>query len=301
MKNKIMVMFLAIITSALVSCSSDDNNKEVIVDTGNATALVELEVTKTEEDQASVTVVAKNIEKIMYLYAPKGKGSLGEAEVLKEGKELPVQEKQEVIIGDLEANTEYEIAAVGLVKSKAVVLKKVTFKTLEKVVDDVLVLKDGFLKYDELDDASGYYRTNIILSSDVMKENGSKGQIDILLWVYTSYPLDKAKDKNRFKVPFGVVTPFFTNGTGLTDMMYYIGKHKKDANGEANFEGTAWVDIDDKGKEAYFVADDTKNTRIEIKDNKDGTYTIFGVLVDQTKKSELKFTYTDNKDVFGIW
>ncbi len=301
MKNKLMFVFLAMVSGLFVGCSSDDNNEVAKPEFEKQVALVELEVINIEENQATVAVFAKNVEKLMYLCVPKGDAVLTQEEVVSKGKALTIKDSQEFAVNELEANTEYEVAVVGVVDNKTAIFKSKTFTTLERIVDDVLVLKDGFLKYDELDEASGYYRTNIILSSDVMKENGSNGQIDVLIWLYTSYPLEKGQEKNRFNIPFGVATPFFTNGVGLTDMMYYIGKHKKEANGEPNFEGTAWVEIDDKGKDTYFVADDTKNTKIEVKDNKDGSYTIHGVLVDQTKNTELKFTYTDNKAVFGIW
>ena len=122
---------------------------------------------------------------------------------------------------------------------------------------------------------------------------------DVLIYVSPAEPLEKVDDYYR-AVPFGDVTPFYTNGQGLTDMMYYIGRHVTDSEGEPNMSGSGWVYYDENGGVEYYVADDTDNTRISIADNGDGTYTVSGTLVDKTMGEELKFVYTDDKLVFSI-
>ena len=170
--------------------------------------------------------------------------------------------------------------------------------TEEDVTADALVLADGFMAYDGLDEASGMYRTNIMMCSQEMGSDNYP-YYDVLIYLYTAAPLERV-DANYRKVPFGEATPFYTNGQGLTDMMYYIGQHVTDQYGEPNMSGSGWVYYDENGGTEFFVADDTDNTRISIADNGDGTYTISGTLVDKTMGEELKFVYTDDKLVFSI-
>ena len=183
-------------------------------------------------------------------------------------------------ITELTQNTDYTLYVLAA-NGDMQFLASASFKTEEDVTADALVLADGFMAYDGLDEASGMYRTNIMMCSQEMGSDNYP-YYDVLIYLYTAAPLERV-DANYRKVPFGEATPFYTNGQGLTDMMYYIG-----------------VYYDENGGTEFFVADDTDNTRISIADNGDGTYTISGTLVDKTMDEELKFVYTDDKLVFSI-
>ena len=200
-------------------------------------------------------------------------------------------------ITGLTQNTDYTLYVLT-VNADLQFMASASFKTEEDVMADALILTDGFMAYDGLDEASGMYRTNIMLSSEAMGSE-TYPYYDVLIYIYTRNPLERVDEHYR-EVPFGEVTPFYTNGQGLTDMMYYIGKHVTVQYGEPNYQGTAWIYYDENGDSDFFVADDTDNTRISITDNGDGTYTISGVLVDMTKNEELKFSYTDDKLVYSI-
>lgn len=135
-------------------------------------------------------------------------------------------------ITGLTQNTDYTLYVLT-VNADLQFMASASFKTEEDVMADALILTDGFMAYDGLDEASGMYRTNIMLSSETM-ESETYPYYDVLIYIYTRNPLERIDEHYR-EVPFGEVTPFYTNGQGLTDMMYYIGKHVTDQYGDPNY------------------------------------------------------------------
>lgn len=82
--------------------------------------------------------------------------------------------------------------------------------------------------------------------------------------------------------------------------MYQIGKHVTTEAGP-NVQGSMWSNITNNTDDDLFAADNSDKSWVEIIDNGDGSYTVFGVLVDNTRGKELYFTFTDNKPVFAPW
>ncbi len=165
------------------------------------------------------------------------------------------------------------------------------------VTEDVMVMQDGFLAADGLDEASGRYRLTIMLCSQKI---GSQTfpYYDVMLYLYLKEPMTPI-DEHRQQVPFGRVTPFFVDGQMLGDMVYYIGKHKMDG-GEESFEGTAWAYNKSETDAEFFVANDLERTEIYIDDNGDGSYTVRGTLYDKDLNKEMKFKYVDTKPVYVL-
>lgn len=168
------------------------------------------------------------------------------------------------------------------------------------VVVPAMEMKDGFLVSDGLDEASGYYRMNIMMSDQKMGSQ-TYPYYDVMVYVYLKQPLTPVEgDKRRAEVPFGEVTPFYTDGTPTGDMIYYIGRHKQDENGDPSFEGTAWVKWNSENDAEYFVASDVAKTKIQIEDKGNGNYEIHGTLVDSDKNTELAFSFKDSKKVHVV-
>lgn len=162
--------------------------------------------------------------------------------------------------------------------------------------ENVMVMKDGFLASDGYDEASGRYRLTIALCDQKMGAQ-TYPYHDVMIYVYLKYPMEKI-DEHRMKVPFGKVTPFFTNGEPLGDMAYYIGKHKLGENGAPSFEGTAWILNKSEQDAEFFVASDMQKTSISIDDLGNGKYKVHGTLYDAELDKALNFSFTDSKPVY---
>lgn len=279
---------------AAVSCSKDtDKTPEKPAQEPFAA----ISITETGIDFAKATVETENTAELTWLCIPASEKADADR-IRTEGTEAAeVSETVLLDITGLTQNTDYTLYVLAA-NGDMQFLASASFRTEEDVTADALVLADGFMAYDGLDEASGMYRTNIMMCSQEMGSDNYP-YYDVLIYVYTAEPLERADEMYR-QVPFGDITPFYTNGQGLTDMMYYIGQHVTDQYGEPNMSGSGWVYYDENGGTEFFVADDTDNTRISIADNGDGTYTVSGTLVDKTMGEELKFVYTDDKLVFSI-
>lgn len=168
--------------------------------------------------------------------------------------------------------------------------------TAPSMPEDVMVMKDGFLASDGIDEASGRYRLTIALSDQKMGAQ-TYPYYDVMIYVYLKYPMEKI-DQHRMKVPFGKVTPFFTNGEPLGDMVYYVGKHRVGEDGAPAFEGTAWIHNKSKEDAEFFVASDVQKTSISIDDLGNGKYKVHGTLYDAELNKALNFSFTDSKPVF---
>lgn len=164
-------------------------------------------------------------------------------------------------------------------------------------VEQVMVMKDGFMASDGLDEASGRYRLTIALCDQKIGEQ-TFPYTDVLIYVYMKEPLKKL-DEHHLAVPFGRITPFHTDGQPIGDMVYYIGQHHTTSEGDS-FEGTAWVYNESKEKAQYFVASDLDKTDIRIDDLGNGSYEVHGTLYDKELNKELKFSYKDSKPVYAL-
>lgn len=288
---KYTALFLPLLAAA-VGCSKDNGKT---TDTPAQEPFANVKIIETGIDFAKASVENENTAELIWLCLPASEKADAERIQTEGNKVAEVTETVLLDITELTQNTDYTLYVLAANGDRQF-MASASFKT--EVMADALVLADGFMAYDGFDEASGMYRTNIMMCSETMGSD-KLPYYDVLIYVYTAEPLERVDELYR-KVPFGDVTPFYTNGQGLTDMMYYIGQHVTDEYGEPNMSGSGWVYYDENGGTEFFVADDTDNTRISIADNGDGTYTISGVLVDKTLGEELKFVYTDDKLVFSI-
>lgn len=242
------------------------------------------------EESAEINIDPGNADTFMYLYVPKSDGTPSPETVWSTGTKL---EESSFILSDLDAETDYIFALA----SKCPHAKEFfTIKEFKTIKDDAVIMADGFMGYDGLDAASGRYRLNIMMSTEKMGEH-TGNYYDVIIYVYLKYDLERIDDMTR-EVPFGKITPFYTDGQQLGDMVYYIGKHFSDNEGE-NAQGTAVFKYDNDVTTEIIVADDTENTSLEIVDNGDGTYTVKGIIADLNGKS-FKFKFTDDKAVFSL-
>lgn len=243
------------------------------------------------ENSAHINFEHENLDTAMYLCVPKSDGTPSKEMILKDGIKL---EESSFTLSGLDSETEYVFALYVTCLHGTEYTEYKEFITLK---DDAVVLQDGFMAYDGFDSASGRFRLNIMMCSESMSGNDGTYE-DILIYVYLKNELESIDNKTR-KVPFGKITPFYTDGSSLGDMVYYIGRHKSDADG-ANAEGTSVFYYSENVNSEIIVADDTDNSEFEIIDNGDGTYTVRGIVVDKTKGKSYKFKYTDRKPVYSI-
>lgn len=293
MKTLRIISALTLMLAAILSCEKDTTEPTGQVDD----PFVSISVTETGTDFVNAAIKVENATSLFWLCLSED-GKADAEHIMTEGTEIkdPAADITLNITG-LTQNTDYTLYILAVNGDKQF-MSSSGFRTEEDILADAVELTDGFLAYDGIDEASGMYRTNIMLCSEAMG-SGTLPYYDVLIYVYTSFPLERI-DQNYREIPFGDITPFYTNGQGLTDMMYYIGKHVTDQYGEPNCQGTAWLYYKEDGTTDIFVADDTDNTHISISDNGDGSYTISGTLVDMTRGKELKFVFTDDKPVFSI-
>lgn len=299
MRNKFLILFVAFVGGLFAACSSDDNSVRNVPGEGESEtpkAEVTLTLGEVGVDKVDFTVTSKNAVQIAYLLTPKSDESITTEVIFQKGITVEVNKTVEVTVNDLHQDSEYDLYLVAKGEDKEVSLIKHSFKTL---LPKGLELVDGFMMYDDLDEATGLYRTNLMMSTKKMSQDGNGIEYkDVLIWLLTQEPLVKLTEQS-YQLPFGKVAPLEGSYDTWKPLMYYVGKHVKGSDGKPNFQGTAWINFDKNKNEDYFVADDTKATSIEIVDNKDGSYTISGKLVDKTRGEELTFTYTDSKPVFG--
>lgn len=290
--NKIVKYLAAAIAAAslIQGCkpAADDEGKDCNCE---APAVV---VNGATESSVEVNVDPKGLDELYYICVPKSQGTPSPEQIVADGAKL---EKSSFTLSGLEAQTEYIFALCARCPHDNMLSAYAEFTTL---VDDAIVAADGFMAYDGFDSASGMYRLNIMMSSKSMSGTADGPYEDILLFVYLKNEL-KRIDEHYREVPFGKITPFYTDGTQLGDMVYYVGKHFNDPDGTPNAQGTAVFCCDSKGvAQDIIVADDTENSYFEIVDNGDGTYTVKGMYSDRTNGKTYKFKYTDDKKVFSI-
>lgn len=162
-------------------------------------------------------------------------------------------------------------------------------------------LQDGFMAYDGVDEGSGYYRTNIMMSTKKMSDPNTDGYTDVLIYLYTKFPL-KRIDEHYREVPIGEFTPFYTDGSGvgLTEMMFKVGMHFTDEEGDANLSGSGVIIYDKDDNAEFFAADDTEKTKVSVVLNADGSHTVYASIFDKTLNKEFYFKFTDTKKVFSL-
>lgn len=294
MKNIILAV-VVLTTTLFVGCSSDDNTSEEVAQPKKAIEL-NAKVKEVSHFDAKIVLQSKNSTQLSYVLL-KADETITVEKVLETGTSLKLQQEQEIHLDNLLSNISYTLFVAGKGEDNVTKTISVKFNTLEEP-SKILALKDGFAQYDDLDEATGTYRTNFIMSDKKMSEGNKEGYIDVLVWMHTQNPLEKSK-QGTYNLPYGILSPMVPDFNQWKPMMYYIGKHIKGNDGKPNFQGTTWIVYDKDNKEEYFVADDVVNTKIEIVKNDDASYTIFGKLVDKTKGKELEFTFTDSKPIFA--
>ena len=284
MKNKLLTGLLICLAGLLAGCRNTEEVKDPSITIG---------ILKTTSSSAEVEVQVFDAVDSFYLVSPKSDGIPTETEIVNQGRLL---EKSTFTLSNLEAATDYVLYVAALVEDGRIFVEDAEFRTQE---EEVVTLADGFMAFDGLDDGSGMYRLNIMLSSKGMGDDAGEGYYDVVIFAFLeSQP--KIIDEHSMEVPYGVITPFYTNGQNLSPMMYYIGAHFKDEDGE-NARGTAAFHYNAQGQvDEMIVADDTENSRFEILDNGDSTYTVKGKIVDKTLGKSYAFQYVDSKPVFII-
>lgn len=287
MKKIFVIVALA---SAVISCKpaagSDDGDKECNCE---SPAVVVNGVTETS---ANVNVDLKGMDSAYYLCVPKSQETPSPSEIEENGVKL---EESLFTLSDLEAQTEYVIAVSARCEHDTQNVAFAEFMTLE---DEALEMADGFMAYDGLDSASGRYRLSVMMSTKSMS-NSEEDYDDVVLYIYLKSDLERIDAYTR-KVPFGNITPFYEDGSTLGDMVYYIGKHFTDEDGNPNAAGTAVFKYKGGKVSDILVADDTENSNFAIIDNGDGSYTVKGKIVDKEKGESYSFKYVDDKAVFSL-
>lgn len=213
---------------AAVGCSKDNGKTP----TPEQEPFATVKITQTGTDFAKATVETENTAELTWLCIPASEKADAERIKTEGNKVAEASDTVMLDITGLTQNTDYTMYVLT-VNADLQFMASASFKTEEDVMADALILTDGFMAYDGLDEASGMYRTNIMLSSETM-ESETYPYYDVLIYIYTRNPLERIDEHYR-EVPFGEVTPFYTNGQGLTDMMYYIGKHVTDQYGDPNY------------------------------------------------------------------
>ena len=297
--NKILIAFSLFCAALFCGCSEDSNNNGV-------KPSLSVSLKEVGETSASLSVSIADAEEAAYLCIPVSEEEVSVDKVFSEGKAIKNLSVTSINVESLEASTSYNFYLAARNGGESSLISA-NFKTNGQSIGgitppegaEVLEIKDGFLAYDGLDSASGYYRLNVMLSTKKMSDDASE-YTDITIWVYCKNPLEASENNPRLRVvPTGNITPFYTNGQGLTDMMYYIGKHVN-VDGEPNASGTALYMTKSDGSVDIYVADDTDNSKFEIKNNGDGTFTVTGVIADKTKGKSMFFTFTKEGEVFDL-
>ena len=163
---------------------------------------------------------------------------------------------------------------------------------------DGVVMADGFYFYDGFDNSSGRHRISIITCTQ--KIGAQEGEYtDLMLWVYSeSEPEIKPGGSNdRIKLlPTGPVSPFFTDGRPLPPLVYYIGAHRVDEQGEQNVIGSGWItyNADRTIKEIGVCEKGEHNITF---DETTKMYTITGEMIDETIGKVYKYKYSSDKDL----
>lgn len=164
-------------------------------------------------------------------------------------------------------------------------------KTPGNGTDEELVMTSAYPFYDAYDDSSGRYRLSIPLCTKPNRE--TPPFTDLLLHIYL-----KTEPSKPLKLPVGTVTPFYTDGRELPELVFYIGAHFVDEEGQANARGTSWFTYTDS-TEKYSEVNCAEQGSFEIAyDAAAASYTISGTLTDRTKARTLEFTYTGNPKIF---
>lgn len=294
--NKVLLIFTLFCVALFSGCAEDS-------DSSGVKPSVAISLKEVGETSASFSVSITDAEEAAYLCAPASDEEVSVDKVFAEGKMIKNLTVTNIKVEELNPATSYKFFLAARNSGESLLVSE-SFQTDGIVAPpsdaEVLDIKDGFLAYDGIDDASGYYRLNVILSTKKMSDNTVSEYTDVTLWVYCKYPLEVSSNSPMLRVvPSGNITPFYTNGQGLTDMMYYIGKHVVDDEGP-NASGTALYKKKSQNQEDIYVADDTDNSKFEIKNNGDGTYTVTGVLADKAKGKSFFFNFTKEGEVFDL-
>lgn len=244
------------------------------------------------ESSAEVNIDLKGLDDAYYMCVPKSQGTPSQSEIEEDGVRL---EESLFTLSGLDPETDYLFVLSARCGHDNQQLAYAEFTTLE---DTAVEVADGFMAYDGLDSASGRYRLNIMMSTKSMSGDAQEYD-DILVYVYLKYELERI-DANTRTVPFGKITPFYTDGTAEGDMLYYIGERFTDSDGTPNASGTSIFRYKDGKVVDVLVADDTEKSSFEIVDNGDGSYTVKGCIADKTKGESYSFRYVDDKAVFSL-
>lgn len=296
--NKVLLIFTLFCAAMFAGCADDSDGNGV---KPSLTASLK----EAGETSASFSISIADAEEAAYLCIPASDETVSADKVFADGKVIKNLTVTNIEVKELQSSTSYKFflaARNGNVSS----ILEVPFQTTDMggvtvpEEAEVLDIKDGFLAYDGLDEASGYYRLDVVLCTKKIGDDTVNEYTDITLWVYCKYPLEISDNNPKLRVvPSGNITPFYTNGQGLTDMMYYIGKHVMNEDGPGT-TGTCLYMYKPDGICDMYVADDTDNSKFEIKNNGDGTYTVTGVIADKTEGKSFFFSFTKEGEVHDL-
>lgn len=296
--NKVLLVFTLCCVAIFSGCTDNSDNNGV-------KPSVSMSLKEVGETTASFSVSIADAKEAAYLCVPASDEVVSVDKVFAEGKMIKNLTVTNIKVEELNPATSYKFFLAARNGGESLLVSE-SFQTDGVVAPpsgaEVLDIKDGFLAYDGLDEASGHYRLNVYISTKKMNDDTVNEYTDVTLWVYCKYPLEVSANSPMLRVvPSGNITPFYTNtdGQGLTDMMYYIGKHVV-VDGEPNASGTALYKKMSQNQEEIYVADDTDNSKFEIKNNGDGTYTVTGVIADKTKGKSFFFNFTKEGEVFDL-
>lgn len=164
-------------------------------------------------------------------------------------------------------------------------------KTPGGETDETVVMTAAYPFYDAYDDSSGRYRLSIPLCTKSNRE--TPPFTDLMLYIYM-----KTEPSKPLKLPVGTVTPFYTDGRELPELVYYIGEHYVDEEGQANARGTSWFTYTDSTQNYSAVNCAEQGSFLIAYDAATASYTISGTLTDRTTGRALKFIYTGNPKIF---
>lgn len=300
-KSFLYAAFISAVTLSAVGCNDDDD----VTGNGGGPVVEPLKVTLTDENHPTATSLEFTVTpegeaaKCYYFIQETSAENFPTTadEIVERGVELQEVKTQKVVVSDLQPETRYKVTA-ALVSTDQKVMARPIEMTTSKEEIPVMEMVDGFLAHDGFDEASGRYRLTIALCDQKIGEQ-THPYHDVMIYVYLSEPLKKV-DEHHMAVPFGKITPFFTDGSPIGDMVYYIGKHTQGEDGGESFQGTAWILNKSKDEAEYFVASDVQNTSIQIDDLGGRKYKVHGMLVDKELGKKLKFSFIDDKLVYAL-
>lgn len=299
MSNKILSAFI-ILSAILAGCTPREPESE---------AKIQIETSDITNESAKVTVRLENSVSASYMCRLQADALPSADDVLSSGVPLKNIDEEIFTVSGLDQNTGYTIVVAASSKSGINTLKHVNFTTKEGPDDPgyedskTLTIEDGFMVYDGQKESTGLYTMNAFMWTAKKNAKGEKiPYYDVVLFTYHKNDLP-SDPKGGKKVPYGIYEPFYEKSPETwSDRMYHIGKHVKNQDGTPNFQGVVCAYIDENGETLdFFVANDIDNSKIEIADNGDDSYTIKGSIADNEKKIIFHFSHQDTKPVLGGW